>query len=604
MFRFPPQPQYPNAIDSDYTLFLVYNTTQARLASDNEAWSSELAIVPVAPNALEIWANNGFGNINGELFYYDSVNKNSNGKVDTLTRVARNLGGTKTQFNNAGTWVRGFVVAEHHNQLVDAVIDLEGFIGENFAPDVATLDYRIRHLQALNIIFDDFSCPNVDFNFSIASSDPATGILTNYQIIVDANSTFTSFRLDFGDGTFTTNTFAGQHLYAANAQIDPVLTIGNNNCQTVVTPAQRTNTTAPTPPASVEVTIPIPTTITFPEFTLIPCTVPEQQINIPNIVLPCVGTEGQLPSIIIGPDINLVSNVSITGLNFPIIMVSQISIAGLDFPIIMVSNVTITSNLPSIIVVDSTIPSIIHVITTSFIGIDWGISPEVAVDWGENPKVNLEIALTQPVQAVHKTSKIDPALRAEFGDEFAALFDDETVVEYEPVGIPSEIRLIAPSKEDLVIKHELPEKIKLEVADNFPTSIVFDVPAGFGKDINIIAPEIPDINIVGISVITVEHDLPSVIKHEGINFPDKIVLDASSLPSYLEVRGVPSSIDLKGMELIPSFIQLLAPEGGIDLVYRGGPIEMKLTVDNPLFGKDENGKPKYPVFMHVPYGTT
>ena len=51
---FPPQPVYPNAIDSDFTLFLVYNTTESVLAVDNEAWSTEIEIVPVKSYENEI----------------------------------------------------------------------------------------------------------------------------------------------------------------------------------------------------------------------------------------------------------------------------------------------------------------------------------------------------------------------------------------------------------------------------------------------------------------------------------------------------------------------------------------------------------------------
>lgn len=81
---FPPVPVFPNDIDSDYTLFLVHNTTETRLCLDNSAWAEEISIVPVSADRPEIWADNGFGNIEGELFYYDSVEKNGNGKVVKL----------------------------------------------------------------------------------------------------------------------------------------------------------------------------------------------------------------------------------------------------------------------------------------------------------------------------------------------------------------------------------------------------------------------------------------------------------------------------------------------------------------------------------------
>ena len=37
----------------------------------------------------------------------------------------------KTQFNKKGVWVRSYVVAEHHNQLVMSVLKTQTFIGYN-----------------------------------------------------------------------------------------------------------------------------------------------------------------------------------------------------------------------------------------------------------------------------------------------------------------------------------------------------------------------------------------------------------------------------------------------------------------------------------------
>ena len=136
---FPPIPVYPKAIDSDYTLYNVYNTTETKLSEDNLPWSQEINIIPVTKNAPEIWANNGFGNIEDELFYYDSVELNSHGKVHKLKGCARQIGTVKTKFNRKGTWIRSYVVAEHHNQLVDCILKTQNFIGYNFTPDKSTL---------------------------------------------------------------------------------------------------------------------------------------------------------------------------------------------------------------------------------------------------------------------------------------------------------------------------------------------------------------------------------------------------------------------------------------------------------------------------------
>ena len=77
---FPPQPTFPLAIDSDRTLFVVYNTSEAKTTKESSAWEEEIEIEPVSAGKEEIWADNGFANISGELFYYDAVEKNTNGK--------------------------------------------------------------------------------------------------------------------------------------------------------------------------------------------------------------------------------------------------------------------------------------------------------------------------------------------------------------------------------------------------------------------------------------------------------------------------------------------------------------------------------------------
>ena len=101
---FPPIPVYPAAYDTDYTLFKVYNTTESKLSADNQAWDSEIAIIP--KNDVEVWPTNGFATLSGEIIYYDSVEKNIDGFVTSLKRCARNLGGNPTKFNPAGTWIR------------------------------------------------------------------------------------------------------------------------------------------------------------------------------------------------------------------------------------------------------------------------------------------------------------------------------------------------------------------------------------------------------------------------------------------------------------------------------------------------------------------
>ena len=234
---FPPKPVYPKGYDDDYTLYLVYNTSETVTTQDNLAWSDNISIKPVDADKDEIWAENGFANIDGELFYYDGVEKDLNNKINKFKRCARNLGGKETKFNASNAEVRGFVIAEHHNQIIDAIINIENFVGYDFTPNLETLDYKIRNLRELTIIFDDFTCPDVTFTFNTIETSPINGTVA--QFIVTVVGSYNNFRLDFGDGQYTTSTLRGTHRYAANSTIDPIVTISNAKCTITTSPKER-----------------------------------------------------------------------------------------------------------------------------------------------------------------------------------------------------------------------------------------------------------------------------------------------------------------------------------------------------------------------------
>src|SRR5690606_574617 len=108
----------------------------------------------------EIWADNGFATISGELLYYDSVGRNSSGKVNKLKNCVRNLGGEPTRYNNSGTDIRSFVIAEHHNQIVDAIIAIERLLGTSACLDEDTITCCLDELDVPDCI-DDGNCPDV-----------------------------------------------------------------------------------------------------------------------------------------------------------------------------------------------------------------------------------------------------------------------------------------------------------------------------------------------------------------------------------------------------------------------------------------------------------
>lgn len=669
---FPPNPVYPKSYDSDYTLFLVYNTSETVTSTDNLAWSDTVLIKPVDPDKPEIWSENGFANINGELFYYDAVEKDAYGKINKFKRCARNLGGKETKFNAAGAEVRGFVIAEHHNQLIDAVINLENFIGYDFTPTLETLDYRIRNLRALTVIFDDFTCPDITFTFNVISSDPVSGSVAQYSVLV--NGSYTSFRLDFGDGQFTDSTLIGQHQYAANSTIDPIVTISNELCTITTSPKERVEANEPTitePTTTIDITL--PNFPEFPPFVYPDVTLPSYIINLPPIVFPCLDigpiSPINIPSVII-LDPPLPSSISITPLYLPsrisltpfgimpsivsltpfgivpsivsltpfgivpsivsltpfgivpsrisitpfgiipstvsitpfgiipskisitpVSIPSVISIVPFKIPDVKITPITIPDikisppNIPPITVTPPVIPPI-SIVPPNIppITVDFGNPPTIPVDWGSPPTVSCEIKVSCPAAAA----------RAKGFDSLQDNLEEQALeVEIADIGIPSEIKIIAPEIPDIQILSDIPERIKVE-AINIPSSIKIDAGKfSLPSEIKIIADEIPTkIEIVSKfeipSRIDLIANLPSSIKLDlADNFPSVFKLEAIGIPEKIQVTGIPSTIELVGA---PSEIKLVMPEKPeIEMVYKGAPIDVKINLDvSKLTGENEN----------------
>jgi PKD repeat protein len=634
---FPPEPVFPLAIDSDRTLYLVYNTTETRLAENNQAWAEEIAIVPVGADDPEIWADNGFGTIEGELFYYDDVSKNANGKVFLLRRIARNLGGKQTKFNTAGVWVRSYIIAEHHNQLVDAICRIEKYIGvECSEEDLAacgsdltndTLDCKIRRLFQEPPCTDDHGCPVVDFAFEIVSDDPCEGTVVQFNVGITGN--FTQYQLDFGDGNSTTSEQNGTHTYAPNATIDPVVNVANTDCQVVQTPVARVNPNEPEElPVATPFEVPIPVTPDFPTIIIPDIDLPATTLEFPQILFPCLTAGGlEVPSVIT--------------INPPIPSVIDIP------PITIPSVIIIDPPIPSVIIIDPEIPSIIlfgpvSIPSVIFFGpnplpavilfgpapplgpvlfgpaptigfgpapsmspvefgpapsvspVEFGPSPTVSVDWGTPPTCSCTVSVVCPgaspmaARAKAQSLFVDDDFIDGFDSDIGLDLDQET-----NFGIPSEIKVLAPEIPDVKLVHDLPTKITVEVPK---------IP-----DIKILSPEIPlpaqielvnktnipkkimlDASSVPESIkVEMPVPIPQIIKVEVPKEFPTIKIDASGIPDRIKVVGIPESIEVKSN--IPDKIvaEFQMPEDTkVPLVYEGGPIPVKFSEANIT---DDNG---------------
>ena len=285
---FPPQTIYPQDYDSDRTLYQVYNTSETILISDLETWATTISIRPVDIDQQEIWGENGFVTIENELIYFESVQKDANNKINVLANCIRNLGGSSPKHYTAGTDVRGFVIAEHHNQIARSVVNTENFIGISLSQNKTTLDWRIRNLAAQGAVVDDYGCPEVNFSFYIAS-ETSNEIVINYEL--EINGTFDSFLLEFGDGQSTTTVQSGTHSYSPNIIIDPTVTVIATNCEQVVSGVSREQVSQPLQQQiPIDLNVVVPTVPVLPEIPISFQNTVNNQLLLPPIVFPCVET--------------------------------------------------------------------------------------------------------------------------------------------------------------------------------------------------------------------------------------------------------------------------------------------------------------------------
>ena len=186
------------------------------------------------------------------------------------------------------------------------------------------------------------------------------------------------------------------------------------------------------------------------------------------------------------------------------------------------------------------------------------------------------------------------AMRSKRFNSLEDSFEDQPLeVEIADIGIPSEIRIIAPELKDIHVLSDIPERIRIEGV-NIPTSIKFDTGKFvFPSEIKLVSDNIPSrIELFSKfeipSRIELYSTLPSSIKLElSDNFPSVFRLEAIGIPEKIQVTGMPSTIELVGA---PSEIKLVMPDKPeIEMVYKGAPIDVKINLDiSKLTGEKEN----------------
>ena len=182
-----------------------------------------------------------------------------------------------------------------------------------------------------------------------------------------------------------------------------------------------------------------------------------------------------------------------------------------------------------------------------------------------------------------------PAMR-KLDDSFVDGFGEDFDIEINDLGIPSEIRVVAPKFPDIKIQHDIPEFIN--VNSDIPQRIVLYQADVIPKEIKVVAESVIP------AVIKIDHsEMPESIKIDAssipgridlvpVNIPDKIMIDGSEIPDVIRVVGIPDSIEVKMPSEIVARLQI--PENlEIPLVYRGGPVPVQFDNSNLLGGEDQ-----------------
>jgi hypothetical protein len=626
---FPPQPRYPLGLDSNRTLFLVFNTSEAKLTKNNAAWSEEIEIEPVADNENEQWAENGFANISGELFYYDAVEKNSAGKIFKFKRCARNIGGKQTKFNPEGIWVRGYVIAEHHNQIVDVTLSIEEY--------VLNLEDEIEKLESQPLCPDDKLCPDVVLEVVRNNGLVCEGTTIDYVITINGN--YNNFKLDFGDGQSTTSTQAGSHTYAPNSNIDPIVTVSNDTCSVIQTPIKRDTSTIPEPTPTTPTIIPIPPPPIFPTIPAFDCPPPEIP-NIPQIVIPTVDIVPASFNISVTPPEITIPKIEIKPVSFNGSFTfgpapatnfggsftfgpAPVTNFGGSFtfgpaPSVPTEGTFKFGPAPSIPTSGSfnfgpapiiSIPDLKFgpAPTISSPDLKFGPAPNVSADlkfgpapivsvvWGTPPSVTVEVVCGGGGGGSGMIAR-SKMLDENFVDDFEESMRLE--IDNNDIGIPSEIKVVVPKFPEIKVNHNIPDFISINSQLPERIELYQSQPLLHAHEIKLlndnVIPKTIEIKAIDIpkSISIDSGNLPSFISLVVPEFPE-IKIDASGIPEVIQVMGIPDSIEVKMPSEITAKLEI--PENlEIPLVYRGGPVPIQFDTSNLLGNEDR------PCFALVP----
>lgn len=560
--------------------------------------------MPTPGSYPEVWPESGFVTLPDEIVYYEFVDVDHNGKVTALRRCTRGVEGTPRSYPQ-GTPVYGCVVAQQHNQLVNAVIEIEKTIGEltstiastptDFTTQTDMLGFGASLHAALSVMkgvaaANDDTCPDVILHFNSPVPVPS-GTDAEFCVRIYPWNPEWSYILDFGDGSSTTTEFSGTHSFTADGT--PTVTVTTDTCTIVVqasSPEDGIDITPPLPDLPDGFYMDIPDVPSFPVFSQTRKVCPGNLFNLPPMQVPYL----ELCSVVSMSSVSSVTSVSPCEVLVSIVnccIPSEISIVGCCPPsIISIEGCCLPSTISvigcSTIAFENTPPSVISFegcCPPSVISFENCFIPSVITFENVPPS---EISLVGFV--VHDLISITccdfPSVVSMTCCDFPSTIsitccEFPSIISFSDPSLPTEISLIGPSipipSAISFICCDIPSIISFANPD-LPTmiSLIGDVPSS----ISITCCDIPSVITFGQvefpSSISLQVELapfPTIISVECCDIPSAISIDGSGIPDSIGINlNVPSAISINCCDLpsvisvdcckLPSLIVVQGPE--------------------------------------------
>lgn len=192
---------FPELLDDKKSLYVVSNNAETTL-KQSLSYNGKQIIVEDAstfpPYGLVRIGPKGKLGVSAELIYYDSRNNT------TFMNLVRGFAGSRQDQWDSGALVTNAVMAETHNAVKDALLNIETNLGTKEFPVDQSLNGILKELE------NRFLAPNPQFRAYPTSGPPALQVrFQNFS-----NNQAIRFLWDFGDGT-TAADINPTHVYQA-----------------------------------------------------------------------------------------------------------------------------------------------------------------------------------------------------------------------------------------------------------------------------------------------------------------------------------------------------------------------------------------------------